>query len=60
MLIKQVLCLDDLLVKNIRIWYDIIAYTEKENVPGMILLIDFEKAFDTVSHHFLYKTLSFL
>ena len=43
----------------IRVLYDIIAYTEKENVLGTILFIDFEKAFNTVSHHFLYKTLSF-
>ena len=46
--------------ENIRIIYDIIAYTEKENIPGMILLIDFEKAFDMVSHQFLYKILSFV
>ena len=32
--------------KNIRIIYDLLYYTEKENVPGLLLLVDFEKAFD--------------
>ena len=34
-------------------------YTEKHNLPGMLVLIDFEKAFDSVSWTFVYKTLEF-
>ena len=42
---------------NIRLILDIIEYTESNDIPGSILLIDIEKAFDSVSHNFLYKTL---
>ena len=45
--------------QNLRILYDIIFYTDKQNIPGMLLLIDFEKAFDSVSWDFLFKTLDF-
>lgn len=45
--------------ENLRILYDTIFYTEKQQVPGMLLLIDFEKAFDSVSWDFLFKTLDF-
>ena len=45
--------------KNTRLLYDIIRYTEKRNIPGLLLLIDFEKAFDSVSWSFIKKTLSF-
>jgi exonuclease III len=43
--------------ENIRLLYDIIFETQKQNKPGMLLLIDFEKAFDTVSWCFIKKTL---
>ena len=42
-----------------RLVYDIMHYTEKNNIDGMLLLIDFEKAFDSLSWSFLYKTLIF-
>ena len=29
--------------------YDILHYTQKENIPGLLMLIDFKKAFDSVS-----------
>lgn len=32
--------------------------TEEKNIPGMILLCDFEKAFDTISWNFIYKALN--
>ena len=44
---------------NIRILYDILYYTEAQNIPGMFLRVDFEKAFDSVSWSFIYKTLDF-
>ncbi len=43
--------------ENIRLLYDILNYTENHQIPGMLLLIDFEKAFDTVSHSFILETL---
>jgi hypothetical protein len=44
---------------NIRALYDIMNYTNVENVPGMLLLIDFEKAFDSLSWNFIQKCLKF-
>ena len=43
--------------ENIRIMYDLLNYTENSKIPGMFLLIDFEKAFDSVSHEFIRKVL---
>ncbi|MCG7892737.1 MAG: reverse transcriptase domain-containing protein, partial [Candidatus Thiodiazotropha endolucinida] len=45
--------------ENIRIIYDILFETKKQNLPGLILSIDFEKAFDTVSWKFIDKTLKY-
>ena len=39
--------------------YDLMVYTEQKNIPGLLMLVDFEKAFDSVSWKFLYKTLNF-
>ena len=38
---------------NVRLIIDIIEYTESEQIPGAILLLDIQKAFDSVSHDFL-------
>ena len=46
--------------ENIRLIYDLLHYTEKENIPGLIMLVDFEKAFDSVSWSFIYRVLDFL
>ena len=43
--------------ENIRTVADIIEYTNFKNMPGILLLLDFEKAFDTVSWSFIHKTL---
>ena len=45
--------------ENIRLLYDTILLTEKENIPGLLLMIDFEKAFDSVSWEFIEKALLF-
>ena len=45
--------------ENIRLLYDTILLTEKENIPGLLLMIDFEKAFDSVSWSFIEKALTF-
>lgn len=46
--------------ENIRLLYDLIFCTEMQNKPGLLLLIDFEKAFDSVSHTFIFKMFDFL
>lgn len=45
--------------ENIRIVYDIMQYTESKNIPGMFILIDFFKAFDSVSWDFIFNVLDF-
>ena len=37
--------------------YDIMDYTVEENIPGLPIFIDFEKAFDSVEWEFLFKCL---
>ena len=44
---------------NTRLIYDLLNITETNNIPGLLLLIDFEKAFDSVSWGFLYKVLEY-
>lgn len=34
-------------------------YTDEANIPGLLLIIDFEKAFDTISWDFIHKVLQF-
>ena len=46
--------------ENSHLIYDILHYTEKENIPGLLMLIDLEKAFISVSWEFLYGTLKLL
>ena len=43
----------------IRNTYDIIEYAKNNNRAGLLLCIDFEKAFDSISHSFIIKTLHF-
>ena len=42
---------------NIRLIYDLISYLDKNNLPGMLLCLDFEKAFDSLDWTFLFKVL---
>ena len=37
--------------------YDLLHYTKENEIPGILLLIDFEKAFDSLSWSFINKTL---
>ena len=43
--------------ENTRLIYDLLHFTEKENVPDLLVLIDFQKAFDSVSWEFLSEIL---
>ena len=45
--------------ENIRLIDGIIKYTAAKNIPGLLLFLDFEKAFDTVEWSFLQKTLQY-
>ena len=40
--------------------HDLLHNTEKESIPGLIMLVDFKKALDSVSWTFLYQVLEFL
>ena len=40
-----------------RLIYDVIHITNEKKLTGILMLIDFEKAFDSISWQFLYKTL---
>ena len=33
--------------------YDLLIHTKENNLPGMLLLLDFEKAFDSVDFGFI-------
>jgi hypothetical protein len=43
--------------ENIRLMHNIMFETEKQNIPDMLLSIDFEKAFDTVLWECIHKVL---
>ena len=45
--------------ESTRLIYDIMHITEINNIPGLLMLIDFEKAFDSISWSFLYKVLEY-
>jgi exonuclease III len=45
--------------ENSRMIYDVLQYAHEHKTPGMILLIDFEKAFDSISWRFLFNALKF-
>ena len=43
--------------ENTRLVYGVMHFTEENNIPGLLLLIDFEKTFNSVSWSFSYKVL---
>ena len=44
------------IAENIRLIDGIIKYTAEKSIPGLLLFLDFEKAFDTVEWPFLQNT----
>ena len=45
--------------ENVRLIYDLMQYAEKNDIPGLLFIIDFKKAFDSVSWHFITEVLKF-
>ena len=43
--------------QNIRIIEDVVYFCEQENKPGIILTVDYEKAFDSLNWNFMFKSL---
>ena len=48
---------DRFIGETIRSIYDIMDFTATENIPGLMIFIDFQKAFDSVEWSFLIKCL---
>lgn len=45
--------------ENTRLMYDILHITDTLNIPGLLLMVHFEKAFDSVSWDFILQVLNF-
>ena len=45
------------IAENICLINNVISYTETKNIPGLLLFVDFEKAFSTIEWAFVEKTL---
>ena len=45
--------------ENIRLISDVMEYTKVQNIPWILLLLDFHKAFDSIEWPFIMKTLDY-
>ena len=45
--------------ENTRLVYDILSTANTERLPGLMLLLDFEKAFDSLEWDFMIKVLKY-
>ena len=43
--------------KNIRLILETLEYAEDQNLPGILFFSDFEKAFDSINHDYMFKCL---
>ena len=43
-----------------RLIFNIMKFTQDKQLPGMLVLIDFEKAFNSISWSFIYQTMAYL
>ena len=44
--------------ENIRLLFDIIEYTEENNIPGILFFTDFKTAFDSINHDYIAEILN--
>ena len=49
---------DRFMGENTHLLYDLMHYLEENNKTGLVLLVDFEKAFDSIEWLFLKKVLN--
>ena len=45
--------------ESTRLVYDLMHHVESDDLPGLLVQIDFEKAFDSISWGFLYQVLEY-
>ena len=45
--------------ENIRLIYDLMIHTEINNIPGLLMSIDYQKAFDSISWKFIEQSMDF-
>ena len=45
--------------ENIRTIFEVIEHLNEEDKPGLIFFADFEKAFDSIDHNFIFKALKY-
>ena len=45
--------------ENIRTIFEVIEHLNDEDQPGLIFFADFEKAFDSIDHNFIFKALEY-
>ena len=43
--------------ETVRSIFNIMEFTDHENIPGILIFIDFKKAFDTIEWHYLFDCL---
>ena len=48
---------DRLIGEAARLIIDVMKYTKQQSIPGILLFIDFEKAFDSIDWNFMLKCL---
>ena len=49
---------DRFISENTRVIYDVLDLSQRKNITGLLLILDFEKAFDTINWNFLIKSLN--
>ena len=54
-ILKKVFIKDRFMGENTRLLYDLMHYLVENDMDGLLLLIDFEKVFDSIEWKFLQK-----